>query len=103
MEDLYAPARSVGYVRAGPRTSAVEDLVATGPGTPAPAGRAASEGKGMRTGEGWAVVLVRPLPEGLRRGARTQAAYAVWEGSQDEVGAKKMRSVWIPLLVEAGK
>ena len=34
-----------------------------------------------------------PLP------VRTQVAVAVWEGSKDEAGARKMRSQWIPLLV----
>jgi DMSO reductase family type II enzyme heme b subunit len=59
-----------------------------------------SSGNGKKTDKGWAVVLARPLPAGLRPGARSQVAFAVWEGGHQEVGAKKMRSVWIPIALE---
>ena len=38
----------------------------------------------------------------LDPGDRGQIAFAIWEGSQHEVGSRKMRTVWIPLTVEEG-
>jgi hypothetical protein len=57
----------------------------------------------VRTREGWAVVIVRPVPDGLTPGARTVVAFAVWDGGRQEVGARKMRTGWIPLLMRAVK
>jgi len=103
MAKRYAPARALGNEMAGPRTRPVQDLIAEGPGTIQPAPQAKSDGRGVRTKTGWTVVLSRPLPPGLDPGKRTQVAFAVWQGSKEESGARKMRSIWIPLLVEGGK
>jgi hypothetical protein len=103
MAQRYAPARALGNDMAGPRQRPVQDLVAEGPGTIRPAPETRSEGRGIRTDQGWTVVLSRPLPTGVAPGRRTQVAFAVWQGAQQEAGARKMRSVWVPLLVEAGK
>lgn len=99
MELRYAPAEAVGNAMAGPRTQPVQDLVAEGPGTLTPAERQVSTGKGLRTEEGWQVVLVRPAPPWLARGIQSQVAFAIWDGESDETGARKMRSVWIPFAV----
>jgi hypothetical protein len=99
MELRYSPARALGNHRSGPRTSAVEDMIAEGPGTLAPvAGASSSKGQGVRSASGWSVVISRKLPEGLGPRQRTQVAFAVWEGSAQEVGSRKMRTGWIPLL-----
>jgi hypothetical protein len=103
MEKRYAPARAVGNEAAGPRDRPVEDLVAEGPGTLSPAAKQESMGKGSRTADGWAVMLVRPLPEHLSPGRRSQVAFAVWDGAHKEVGARKMRSVWVPIVMEASR
>lgn len=97
----YAPARALGNDMAGPRTNPVQDLSAEGPGTLTPAPGRGSTGRGVRSDEGWAVLITRPLPAGLAPGGRTQVAFAVWQGSREEVGARKMRSGWIPLKLEA--
>ena len=102
MADRYAPARALGNAMAGPRDRPVEDLLAEGPGTLSPGEPTGSDGRGRRTESGWAVVISRRLPEGLESGDRGQVAFAVWEGSQDEVGSRKMRTVWISLAVEEG-
>ncbi|HSB18772.1 MAG TPA: ethylbenzene dehydrogenase-related protein [Anaeromyxobacteraceae bacterium] len=102
MAKRYAPARALGNAMAGPRTSPVQDLVATGPGTLRPAERSISSGGGKATPQGWAVVIVRPLPRGARPGGRSQVAFAVWQGQRGEVGARKMRTGWIPLALEGG-
>jgi DMSO reductase family type II enzyme heme b subunit len=97
----YAPAAALGARREGPRERPVEDLVAEGPGTLRPAVGPASEGSGRRTADGWEVLIVRPLPNGLTPGGRSQVAFGVWDGSQGEVGARKMRSGWVPMSIEA--
>ena len=100
MAARYAPARALGNAMAGPRTNPVEDLVAEGPGTLRSAPKTVSAGRGVRTKTGWAVVLSRPLPEGWGAGGRTQVAFAVWQGSASEVGARKMRTAWTPIKLE---
>ncbi|MGE3843736.1 MAG: ethylbenzene dehydrogenase-related protein [Vicinamibacterales bacterium] len=100
MASRYAPADVTGNRRGGPRTSAVEELLAEGPGSIAPAGTNTARGKGVRTSQGWAVVIVRPRPAGLAVTSRTQMAVAVWEGSAKEAGARKMRSAWVALSMK---
>lgn len=97
----YAPARALGNSMAGPRRNPVEDLVAEGPGTLSRARETRSSGKGERTESGWSVVIVRPMPTGLAPGNRSQVAFAVWEGSHQEGGSRKMRTGWIPLSLKA--
>jgi hypothetical protein len=100
MARRYAPARALDNPMAGPRTTPVQDLVATGAGTLTAAPRTVSTGAGKPSAAGWSVMLVRPLPAGVRPGMRSQVAVAVWQGAKGEVGARKMRSGWIPLAVE---
>jgi hypothetical protein len=104
MAKRYAPARALGNPMARPPgREPVQDLIAHGPGTlaPAPESSPASHAAGRWARGEWQVVLTRALPEPLGAGKRSQVAFAVWEGAHDEVGARKMRSAWIPLSVEA--
>jgi DMSO reductase family type II enzyme heme b subunit len=103
MARRYAPARALGNLRSGPRTSPVEDLVAQGPGTLTPATPRGSTGKGMWAKGGWSVVIARARPQGVPDGQRTSVAFAVWQGSEHEAGARKMRTGWIPLVAKGGK
>jgi Ethylbenzene dehydrogenase len=103
MAKRYAPARALGSDMAGPRERPVEDLVAEGPGTIVRAPNTRSAGRGRWVDGGWATVLSRPLPQGLRPDTRTQVAFAVWEGAHQEAGARKMRTAWIPLLAEGAR
>jgi DMSO reductase family type II enzyme heme b subunit len=100
MSSRYAPARSLGNRREGPRETPVEDLIAEGPATLSPSPNAVSKGKGIKTDNGWAVIITRPLPNGLSINTRSQIAFAVWEGSHEEAGARKMRTGWIPLAMK---
>lgn len=100
MAKRYAPARAAGNEMAGSRQRAVEDLVAEGPGTLSPAAKQESTGSGARTATGWSVMLVRALPAALGASKRSQVAFAVWDGARGEVGARKMRSVWVPIAME---
>jgi hypothetical protein len=103
MAERYAPARALDNPMAGPRQRPVQDLIAEGPGTIRPAPETRSEGRGVHTDKGWAVVLSRPLPAGLDAGTRTQVAFAVWQGAHQEAGSRKMRSVWVPLALATPK
>jgi len=97
----YAPARALGNLRAGPRSQPVEDLIAAGPGTLSPGPSLGAKGRGVFGGRRWSVVISRKLPGGLDVDQRTHVALAVWEGSQHETGARKMRTGWIPLVRRA--
>lgn len=99
----YAPARALGNVRSGPRETPVEDLIATGPGTLKPGPSLGAKGKGNYQGDRWRVVISRKLPEGLAVNERTHIAFAVWQGSQQESGARKMRTGWAPLVRRGAK
>ena len=97
MARRYAPADAAGNRRGGLRQSVVEDLIAEGPGTLSPATATTSRGRGIRTQNGWAVVITRRMPDGLAPRGRTQVAFAVWEGSAHEAGSRKMRTGWAGL------
>lgn len=94
----YSPARALGNVRSGPRTVPVEDLIAAGPGTLMPGPSQNAKGKGGHKKDHWSVVVSRKLPDGLSVNQRTHIAFAVWQGSERESGARKMRTGWIPLV-----
>jgi len=103
MAKRFAPAEASGNRRQGPRQSPVESLIAEGPGTLSPNPLLQVRGNGIRTKDGWSVVMVRPLPDGLAPKSRTAVAFAIWQGSNKEVGARKMRSGWAPLSMQEGK
>ena len=96
----YAPAQALNNRRTGPRDQPVEDLIAEGPSTLAPAPTAVSKGKGVKTKDGWAVVISRPMPAGFTTATPSQVAFAVWEAAHGEVGARKMRTGWVPLIMK---
>lgn len=98
MARAYSPARAL----AEPPRKAVEDLVAQGPGTLARDPSGASGGSGRRTPEGWEVLLSRPLPADLKPGARTYVSFAVWNGSEQDAGSRKMWTPWTALVTQGG-
>jgi hypothetical protein len=65
-------------------------------------------GRGVWKDGAWSVVITRPMVSDdlnaprLRPGDRAVVAFAVWEGGQREVGARKAWSVWTPLVIAAG-
>lgn len=109
----YAPARGAGNpILTRPEGSPVQDLFAEGAGTLTAAKNGRSTGRAEWREGAWTLILVRPLapatepgasapPARLVPGQRASAAFAVWDGSAGHVGAKKMRSVWVPLHLEA--
>lgn len=103
MATRYAPAKAMANFMAGDGVHAVQDLIAEGPGTITSVEGGRSSGKGSYAGAGWDVVISRAAPRELGNAGRTQVAFAVWQGERQEVGARKMRSVWTPFRVEAAK
>jgi hypothetical protein len=100
MAKRYSPARAANNPVSGPRTQPVQDLVGEGPGTLRPADKSVSTGKGVRTEKGWAVLIVRPIPDGA---GAAQVAFAIWQGANSETGSRKMRTAWIPFSWEKAK
>lgn len=94
----YQVARSAGnpLTTSGGKRSVV-DLTAQGFGTMVAGSQQISSGRGIWQKGAWTVVITRPLamPAG-----GTYAAFAVWEGEQKNVGARKMRSNWLPLRLK---
>lgn len=101
MDVRYAPARAVNNPVSVSRSVPVQDLIAEGPGTITAAAQTTSKGVGKRSGDGWVVVITRRLPGGFDELKNSQVAFAVWNGSHEEVGARKMRTAWISLSVKA--
>ncbi len=99
MTERYAPARAIWNLVANVTSAPVQDLIAEGPGTLAPASSATSRGKGVRIPNSWAVVIIRTTPIACAPPGRTNIALAVWDGAHEEVGARKMRTGWIPAVL----
>jgi DMSO reductase family type II enzyme heme b subunit len=63
-------------------------------------------GKGVWKGGVWRVVITRPMVSDdlnaprLLPGNRTLAAFAVWDGGNREVGARKAWASWVPLVIQ---
>ncbi len=97
----YAPSHARGNEIAAPSNAPVQDLIAEGPGSlaPAPHGATLSTGQGKRTASGYVVIMVRALPAPVNGPVQTQVAFAVWDGGKDEVGSRKMRTDWVPMLL----
>lgn len=88
-----------------PRRSPVLDQMAEGWGTMTVKAEQHAEGRGVCRAGVWHVVIARPLrtagkndPQ-LAPGAKAVAAFAVWEGSNREVGARKAWLPWIPMVL----
>jgi len=96
----YAPAKALGNFMGGTPKSSIQDLMAEGPGTLTPAKSTTSHGGGRRTADGWATVIIRRIPEGFSTERPGQVALAIWDGSRQETGARKMRTGWIPIVLK---
>lgn len=103
----YLVAMSAGNPMARPdRTSPVEEIVAQGFGSATTVPGEASGGKGVWKDGHWTVVIDRPLAGDdaiariLAAKAPASIAFAVWDGSAQNVGARKHYCVWVPLKVE---
>jgi DMSO reductase family type II enzyme heme b subunit len=105
MERRYAPARAAGNPMMTARNGAVQEIVAEGFGSATPTASQKASGRGVWAGGRWLTTITRPLNEGagaanLQPGQKTYIAFAVWDGAARHTGARKMRSGWIPLVLE---
>lgn len=106
MEQRYAPARAAGNpITLPPAGGPVQVLMAEGFGNTRPAPAQAARGKGEWTRGVWLVTIARPLGGGaelgdLAAGKRGYVALAIWDGAKAHTGSRKMRSDWVPLVLE---
>jgi DMSO reductase family type II enzyme heme b subunit len=87
------------------RASPVLDQMAEGWGTMTVKPDQHALGKGVWRDGVWRVVITRPMVSDdgnaprLTPGLKTVAAFAVWEGGNREVGARKAWSSWVPVVI----
>jgi DMSO reductase family type II enzyme heme b subunit len=87
------------------RASPVLDQMAEGWGTMTVKPDQHALGKGVWKAGVWRVVITRPMVSDdlnaprLLPGNRTVAAFAVWDGGNREVGARKAWASWVPLVI----
>jgi DMSO reductase family type II enzyme heme b subunit len=105
MEKRYAPARAAeNPITVRPTENPVQVLMAEGYGNTRVAPAQTGKGRGEWTGGKWSVTLARPLAGGadlgdLVAGKRSYLALAVWDGAKSQAGSRKMRSTWIPFML----
>ncbi|GIX48522.1 MAG: hypothetical protein KatS3mg131_2733 [Candidatus Tectimicrobiota bacterium] len=84
----------------------VEEAMAEGFGTLTSQPKQNATGRGVWAGGQWQVVISRPLVTDdaldaqLGPGLRSVIAFAVWDGGQQNVGARKHYAPWVPLVFE---
>jgi DMSO reductase family type II enzyme heme b subunit len=106
METRYAPARAAGNpITVRPHAGAVQVLTAEGFGDTTVTFEQQGTGKGRWKDGRWAATIARPIDGGpdlapLEPGSRGYVAFAVWDGAAHHTGSRKMRSGWIPLILE---
>ncbi len=102
-DELYFPALAAGNIVAQPH--AVQDLVATGFGQLEAAEQQGLQGTAKWENGRWAVVFARQLTEATAEkiefgeGVRTDVAFAVWDGHEDERNGMKSVSVFVSLKI----
>jgi len=89
------------------RSVPVEEAVAEGFGSLTTLPQSHARARGAWRGGRWAVTFFRPiggsgddLSQLLSPGRATAVALAVWNGSDQNVGARKHHSVWVPVEVQ---
>lgn len=108
MEKRYAPAMAAGNpITARPQTGAVQEMIAEGFGTSSVPVVQHASGRGNWGQATWVVTIARPLKEGegrsnLEVGKKTYMAFAVWDGAERHTGGRKMRSGWVPVMLQGG-
>jgi hypothetical protein len=108
-----ARAYFIGWAAGNPlsdpnRVTPVEDLSALGFGTVTHQKSQDVLGRGVWQNGKWQVVFSRPLASAdsndvqLAAGKASSVAFAVWNGSNQEVGARKQLSSWVTLQIQGG-
>jgi len=106
MENRYAPARAAGNpIAVRSNDSPVQVLVSEGFGNTTTAASQPARGHGTWSGGKWVTTVARPLRGGdelgdIASGKRSYIALAIWDGAHGHTGSRKMRSDWIPLVLD---
>jgi hypothetical protein len=88
------------------KSTPVENLIALGFGTLTSYSSVEVEGRGVWQDDGWAVVFNRALTvdddnvTAFSAGGETPVSFAVWNGSNQEVGARKQHSTYMTFALE---
>jgi len=88
----------------GERSSPVEKAIAYGFSTTTTGPTQNVDGRGVRTGTGWRVVISKPLAASddgeidLKPGSRAACAFAVWSGAFHDAGSRKAPSIQVYAL-----
>lgn len=104
----YSPGWAVGNALSQPmREWPIENLIASGFGTLTTHEQAAIEGRGVWENGTWSVVFIRELTPAaadlatFQEAGELATAFAVWNGSNEEVGARKQLSSFVTFGIEA--
>lgn len=106
---LYSPAQAVDNSQLRrPNGVPVFAGEAEGFGTLSPARSLEADGRGVHRDGHWYVVVAMPIGDlgnsPLAPGQQTSVAFAVWEGSAQNTGSRKMRSEnWVRLTIDGGQ
>lgn len=105
-QERFSPARAEGNPQAYSKTG-VDEIIAEGFSTSQVQEGHSSSGTGVWKDGTWTLVISRPLAiEGgsvMKPGGKTWAAFAVWQGSEGEVGSRKcLTMAWSTLLLKEG-
>lgn len=106
METRYQPAAAArNPITIRPQAGPVQTLRAEGFGGSTVAASQQAKGRGVWKAGQWIATIARPLRVGegsaaLQVGQKTYVAIAVWDGAAGHAGSRKMRSGWIPLVLE---
>ncbi|MBA4181651.1 MAG: hypothetical protein C0506_13765 [Anaerolinea sp.] len=106
-DTLFYTARDAGNPFANPELGPVQTLISRTFGTLSPANVQDVAGKGVRAGDGWAVVFSRAYrgsdfdQAAFAAGTKTDMAVAVWNGSEDDRNGRKSVSQFVTLQIAA--
>lgn len=105
----FYPARVAGNLNAAhERTSPIEEMTAVGFGSLTTHDKQEGLGSGVHRRRRWHVVIALPMngtdktKASVKPGESRNVAFAVWNGSKDQRGARKQYFPWTPMTVEAG-
>ncbi len=106
--EVYSPGKAAGNPQSYQKPSAVDEIIAEGFGSSSVIENKISVGQGVFNNGEWSVVIARPLSREngsmLAPTKNSYVAFAVWQGSKQEVGARKSVTLsWVPLILDGGQ
>lgn len=104
--EIFSPGKASGNPQSFQKIRGVDEIVAEGFGSSAVIENALSFAYGRWENGEWTLVIARPMThEGvaiIKPTAKTFAAFAVWQGGEQEVGSRKCITLkWLPVFFAA--